>query len=366
MRRRTGDAVVTIRSPRACSTARVPASLPYRFLADSRQVAVKTHSRDDAVVARARRRDRDHHLSLREAVARLFSESISPQPSSASSDLKAASASPIRALRCPASTPTPAKTARWGGGPDDRGAGREVLRGEGIRVRGPMPADTMFHGAARKTYDCAICMYHDQALIPIKTIAFEDAVNVTLGLPSIRASPDHGTAFDIAGSGSANPSSLIAACGWRPHGVGAAGMSADRRPAPLRDVIRQPFLSARRSDRTSCSTSISPPIAPAAGPLENTTVVEIGPGPGGLTRALRRWARNTSSRWSGRARAGAARRHRTAISGRLEIVCADAQTSIRALCSTANPRRSSPTCPTTSPPRLIDWLSIEPWPPGTT
>jgi 4-hydroxythreonine-4-phosphate dehydrogenase len=87
----------------------------------------------------------------------------------------------------------------------------EILRAEGIEIRGPLPADTMFHEAARRTYDCAICMYHDQALIPIKTVAFEDAVNVTLGLPFIRTSPDHGTAFDIAGTGKANPSSLIAA-----------------------------------------------------------------------------------------------------------------------------------------------------------
>jgi 4-hydroxythreonine-4-phosphate dehydrogenase len=87
----------------------------------------------------------------------------------------------------------------------------ETLRADGIEIRGPLPADTMFHDAARKTYDCAICMYHDQALIPIKTLAFEDAVNVTLGLPFIRTSPDHGTAFDIAGTGRANPSSLIAA-----------------------------------------------------------------------------------------------------------------------------------------------------------
>ena len=87
----------------------------------------------------------------------------------------------------------------------------EILRQDGIAVRGPLPADTMFHAAARAHYDCAICMYHDQALIPIKTIAFEDAVNVTLGLPFIRTSPDHGTAFDIAGTGRANPSSLVAA-----------------------------------------------------------------------------------------------------------------------------------------------------------
>jgi 4-hydroxythreonine-4-phosphate dehydrogenase len=86
-----------------------------------------------------------------------------------------------------------------------------VLQNEGIDARGPLPSDTMFHPAARATYDCAICMYHDQALIPIKTIAFDDGVNVTLGLPFIRTSPDHGTAFDIAGTGRANPSSLIAA-----------------------------------------------------------------------------------------------------------------------------------------------------------
>ena len=87
----------------------------------------------------------------------------------------------------------------------------DLLRGEGLDVRGPLPADTMFHDAARQSYDCAICMYHDQALIPIKTLAFDDAVNVTLGLPFIRTSPDHGTAFDIAGTDKPNPSSLIAA-----------------------------------------------------------------------------------------------------------------------------------------------------------
>jgi 4-hydroxythreonine-4-phosphate dehydrogenase len=87
----------------------------------------------------------------------------------------------------------------------------DILRADGLEIRGPLPADTMFHEAARATYDCAICMYHDQALIPVKTLAFDDAVNVTLGLPFIRTSPDHGTAFDIAGTGRANPSSLIAA-----------------------------------------------------------------------------------------------------------------------------------------------------------
>jgi len=85
------------------------------------------------------------------------------------------------------------------------------LRDAGIDARGPLAADTMFHAAARRGYDAALCMYHDQALIPIKTIDFDGAVNVTLGLPFIRTSPDHGTAFDIAGQGLARPDSLIAA-----------------------------------------------------------------------------------------------------------------------------------------------------------
>jgi 4-hydroxythreonine-4-phosphate dehydrogenase len=87
----------------------------------------------------------------------------------------------------------------------------EILRAEGIDVAGPLPADTMFHARARSRYDAALAMYHDQALIPIKTIAFDEAVNVTLGLPFVRTSPDHGTAFDIAGKGIARPDSLIAA-----------------------------------------------------------------------------------------------------------------------------------------------------------
>ncbi|MGX0877678.1 4-hydroxythreonine-4-phosphate dehydrogenase [Roseovarius sp. MBR-154] len=87
----------------------------------------------------------------------------------------------------------------------------ERLRGEGIDLRGPLSADTMFHSGARAGYDAAIAMYHDQALIPIKTLDFDRGVNVTLGLPFIRTSPDHGTALDIAGKGVANPTSLIEA-----------------------------------------------------------------------------------------------------------------------------------------------------------
>ena len=87
----------------------------------------------------------------------------------------------------------------------------ERLRAEGMAIVGPMSADTMFHPRARAGYDVAICMYHDQALIPIKTLDFDGGVNVTLGLPFIRTSPDHGTACDIAGRGLARPDSMIAA-----------------------------------------------------------------------------------------------------------------------------------------------------------
>ncbi len=78
-------------------------------------------------------------------------------------------------------------------------------------ISGPYSADTLFHERVRKNYDVAICMYHDQALIPIKTLAFDEGVNVTLGLSFLRTSPDHGTAYDIAGTGQANPKSMIAA-----------------------------------------------------------------------------------------------------------------------------------------------------------
>jgi 4-hydroxythreonine-4-phosphate dehydrogenase len=85
------------------------------------------------------------------------------------------------------------------------------LSAEGLAVSGPYSADSLFHAAARARFDAAITMYHDQALIPLKTLAFDTGVNVTLGLPFVRTSPDHGTAFDIAGTGDASPSSLIAA-----------------------------------------------------------------------------------------------------------------------------------------------------------
>ncbi|MGN6747558.1 MAG: 4-hydroxythreonine-4-phosphate dehydrogenase PdxA [Xanthobacteraceae bacterium] len=102
-----------------------------------------------------------------------------------------------------------------------------ALVAEGVDAKGPLPADSMFHQAARASYDAALCMYHDQALIPIKTLAFDHAVNVTLGLPFVRTSPDHGTAFDIAGTGAADPASLIAALRLAARLAASPGASAE-------------------------------------------------------------------------------------------------------------------------------------------
>ncbi len=152
------------------------------------------------------------HLSLRDAIAGLSSELIVTTARIVVADLKARFGLPRPRLAISGLNPHAGEDGALGIEEQTIIAPAiETLRNEGIDVRGPLPADTMFHDAARKTYDCALCMYHDQALIPIKTLAFDDAVNVTLGLPFIRTSPDHGTAFDIAGSGRANPSSLIAA-----------------------------------------------------------------------------------------------------------------------------------------------------------
>jgi 4-hydroxythreonine-4-phosphate dehydrogenase len=152
------------------------------------------------------------HLPLRDAVAQLSSELIVSTARIVVADLK--SRFGVARPRLAISGLNPHAGEYGSLGTEDEAIiapAIETLRRDGFDVRGPLPADTMFHDAARKTYDCAICMYHDQALIPVKTLAFDDAVNVTLGLPFIRTSPDHGTAFDIAGTGRANPSSLIAA-----------------------------------------------------------------------------------------------------------------------------------------------------------
>jgi len=152
------------------------------------------------------------HLSLREAIAQLSSELIVTTARIVVADLQSRFGLANPRLVVSGLNPHAGEDGTLGTEDETIVAPAvEALRRDGIAVRGPLPADTLFHDAARKTYDCAICMYHDQALIPIKTLAFDDAVNVTLGLPFIRTSPDHGTAFDIAGTGKANPSSLVAA-----------------------------------------------------------------------------------------------------------------------------------------------------------
>jgi 4-hydroxythreonine-4-phosphate dehydrogenase len=152
------------------------------------------------------------HLSLREAIATLSSDLIVSTSRIVARDLRARFG--IARPRLAISGLNPHAGEDGSLGSEDLtivAPAVQTLRDDGIDARGPLPADTMFHAAARATYDCALCMYHDQALIPIKTLAFDDAVNVTLGLPFVRTSPDHGTAFDIAGTGRASPASLIAA-----------------------------------------------------------------------------------------------------------------------------------------------------------
>jgi 4-hydroxythreonine-4-phosphate dehydrogenase len=152
------------------------------------------------------------HLPLREVPARLTSDLIVETGRIAAHDLRRRFA--IAAPRLAVAGLNPHAGEQGTLGDEDLTVVAPAiarLRAEGIAAAGPLPADTMFHAAARAKYDAALCMYHDQALVPIKTLAFDHAVNVTLGLPFVRTSPDHGTAFDIAGTGRANPSSLVAA-----------------------------------------------------------------------------------------------------------------------------------------------------------
>src|ERR1700721_2596562 len=152
------------------------------------------------------------HLSLRDAIERLSTDLIVTTARIAGAALKARFGLACPRLAVSGLNPHAGEDGSLGT-EDQRivAPAIEILRGYGIEIRGPLPADTMFHDAARKTYDCAICMYHDQALIPVKTLAFDEAVNVTLGLPFIRTSPDHGTAFDIAGNSRADPSRRMSA-----------------------------------------------------------------------------------------------------------------------------------------------------------
>ena len=135
------------------------------------------------------------HVSLREALAQLSSELIASTARIVVSDLKSYFGIACPRLAVSGLNPHAGEDGLLG--TEDKtivAPAVERLRSEGLDVRGPLPADTMFHEAARRSYDCAICMYHDQALIPLKTLDFDNGVNITLGLPIVRTSPDHGTA----------------------------------------------------------------------------------------------------------------------------------------------------------------------------
>jgi 4-hydroxythreonine-4-phosphate dehydrogenase len=150
------------------------------------------------------------HVALKEAISMLSPELIITTARIVAHDLRQNFGIMRPRLACAGLNPHAGEMGTMGTEDQDIIAPAVAqLRKEDIDVVGPLPADTMFHAEARKNYDAALCMYHDQALIPIKTLAFDEGVNVTLGLPFIRTSPDHGTAFDIAGQGVARPTSLI-------------------------------------------------------------------------------------------------------------------------------------------------------------
>jgi 4-hydroxythreonine-4-phosphate dehydrogenase len=152
------------------------------------------------------------HLPLREIFAHLSTELVVETGRIVARDLSARFRLPHPRLVVAGLNPHAGENGAFG--EEDRiivAPAVAQLVADGIDAKGPLPADSLFHQDARASYDAALCMYHDQALIPIKTLAFDHAVNVTLGLPFVRTSPDHGTAFDIAGKGVADATSLIAA-----------------------------------------------------------------------------------------------------------------------------------------------------------
>jgi 4-hydroxythreonine-4-phosphate dehydrogenase len=168
------------------------------------------------------------HLPLREIFRQLSSELVVETGRIVARDLSARFGLPRPRLAVAGLNPHAGESGALG--EEDRTIVAPAvarLVAEGILASGPLPADSLFHERARATYDAALCMYHDQALIPIKTLAFDHAVNVTLGLPFVRTSPDHGTAFDIAGTGAADPASLIAALRL------AARLAVAASPVPL-------------------------------------------------------------------------------------------------------------------------------------
>lgn len=152
------------------------------------------------------------HLSVREAVAALTGAEIVRTVKIVHASLRADFGIDIPRIAVAGLNPHAGEAGHMGREEIDIiSPALEELKEAGIPTIGPLAADTMFHPAARATYDVAVCMYHDQALIPMKTLDFDNGVNVTVGLPFVRTSPDHGTAYNIAGSATANPTSLVSA-----------------------------------------------------------------------------------------------------------------------------------------------------------
>ena len=255
----------------------------------------------------------------------------------------------------------------------------EQIRSEGIDAVGPLPADTMFHDEARSHYDVAVCMYHDQALIPAKALGFDDSVNVTLGLPFIRTSPDHGTAFALAGTGTARPDSLVAALRMavelaarvrarKGRGAGDAVTASFDGLPPLRDVIARHGIGARKAlgQNFLLDLNLTQKVARAAGDLSKATVVEVGPGPGGLTRALLALgARNVIAVERDPRCLPALEEIGAHYPGRLAVLEGDALDLVPA----GLPPRQGPLKIVANLPYnvgtqlLVKWLLAEPWPP---
>ena len=236
------------------------------------------------------------HVSFRAAIATLNTELIIRTATITDAALRRDFGIERPRLAIAGLEPARGRARRTGirGGRIDRAGGRRAPRATAIDAFGPLPPDTLFSPRSRRTFDAAICMYHDQALIPLKALDFDNGVNVTLGLPFVRTSPDHGTALDIAGTGRADESSLMAslelaaAMARAPSRIGPRVTTVRPPLPPLRDVIARHNLATRRSlgQHFLLDLNLTDRIARIAGDLTGVSVIEIGPGPGGLTRSL--------------------------------------------------------------------------------